>query len=202
MQVEEIPLAQLQPAPYNPRVTLEPGMPGYERLARSLSEFELVQPLVWNRRTGHVVGGHQRRAILAAAGRESAPCVVVDLDESREKALNVALNNDRVGGDWDPDKLLPLLEELVADELDETLTGFEPADFREFLLDESPTFEPVAEPPCEHVRAVLEIPPPDWDEARTWIDAVLDALPSLRVHITGEPAGDDCEHRTTARTAP
>ena len=187
MNIEQLPLTKLQAAPYNPRVALTPGMDGYERLARSLEEFALVQPLVWNRRTGHLVGGHQRKAILEAKGCESAPCVVVDLDADREKALNVALNNDRVGGAFDPDGLLSVLEELKASDLYETLTGFDAADLSEMLLDDPSDFEPIVEPEPEFVTVTLEATPDRWDEVSTWLTALLDAEPTVRVHVADQP---------------
>ena len=73
MNIQRLPISKLKPAPYNPRKVLKPGMRGYRRLERSLSEFDLVQPLVWNKTTGHVVSGHQRLEILKARG------VTVDL---------------------------------------------------------------------------------------------------------------------------
>ena len=191
MNIEQLPLTKLQAAPYNPRVALTPGMDGYERLARSLEEFALVQPLVWNRRTGHLVGGHQRKAILEAKGCESAPCVVVDLDADREKALNVALNNDRVGGDWEPDRLLDVLEDLTRSDIDPTLTGFSDDDLQELLLDADEAFEPLPEPEREHVVATLEIVPDDWPEAQTWVDSLLAALPRTRVHVEESPVARD-----------
>ncbi len=68
MQLRTLPVSLLKPAPYNPRIVLQPGMPGYDRLKRSLTEFGLVQPIIWNESTGHIVGGHQRLAILEAEG--------------------------------------------------------------------------------------------------------------------------------------
>ena len=59
--VQEIKVTQLNAAPYNPRIDLEPGMPEWEKLKRSIEEFGNVEPIVWNKRTGNVVGGHQRR---------------------------------------------------------------------------------------------------------------------------------------------
>jgi len=83
--------------------------------------FGVVEPLVWNRRTGHLVGGHQRLAVLRARGDTHADVSVVDLPPAREKALNLALN--RIQGRWDEDRLAELLRELV--ELPEIeLTGF------------------------------------------------------------------------------
>ena len=105
--VQEIKVAQLNAAPYNPRVDLEPGMPEWEKLKRSIEEFGHVEPIVWNKRTGNVVGGHQRLAVLKSMGYDTVPCSVVDLDDTDEKLLNVALN--KIKGQWDYDKLEDVL---------------------------------------------------------------------------------------------
>src|SRR5437016_2447311 len=68
LRIQRIPLAKINPAPYNPRKDLKPGDPEYERLSKSLGEFGLVEPLVWNKRTAHLVGGHQRFKVLKANG--------------------------------------------------------------------------------------------------------------------------------------
>jgi DNA modification methylase len=123
MDVRRVRIAKINPAPYNPRKDLQPGDPEYEAIRRSLEEFGFVEPLVWNKRTGHLVGGHQRFKILLARGVREVDVSVVDLPLEREKALNVALN--KVGGEWDDRKLGELLKELQAlPGLDETVTGF------------------------------------------------------------------------------
>lgn len=99
MNIEAMPLNQLIPAAYNPRKDLQPGDPEYEKLRRSLEEFGLVEPLVYNRRTGRLVGGHQRLKVLQETGVAEVEVSVVDLDEDREPALNLALN--KLQGDWD-----------------------------------------------------------------------------------------------------
>ena len=114
MHIIMMPLDQLIPAPYNPRVALKPGDPRYRKLLRSLRDFGLIEPLVWNRRTGHVVGGHQRLGILRDAGCTEAPVSVVDLAPEQERALNVILNNREAQSDWDITRLMSLLEELEA----------------------------------------------------------------------------------------
>lgn len=118
--VQEISIEKLKDAPYNPRVTLEPGMPEYEKLRKSMETFGSVLPVVWNKQTGHVVGGHQRLAVLRSMGVETVPCSVVDLPEEDEKVLNLALN--RIKGRWDYDKLEDLLSEF--DREVAALTGF------------------------------------------------------------------------------
>ncbi len=124
MDLHSIPIDRINPAPYNPRRDLQPGDPDYEKLARSIDEFGCVEPLVWNRRTGHLVGGHQRFKVLLARGATEVEVSVVDLPPDREKALNIALN--KISGDWDPRKLAELLDELVqVPDFDVELTGFD-----------------------------------------------------------------------------
>ena len=123
MTIEKIPAARLNPAAYNPRKDLKPGDREYEKLKRSIAEFGYVEPVIWNRRTGNVVGGHQRLKVLVDMGQTEIDCVVVDLDLRREKALNVALN--KIQGDWDEEKLASLMAEFDATDFDVSLTGFE-----------------------------------------------------------------------------
>lgn len=124
MLIQQIPITKINPAPYNPRVDLQPGDREYQKLLRSMEEFGCVEPLVWNKRTGHLVGGHQRFKILIARGDTSVDVSVVDLALEREKALNIALN--KISGSWDHAKLAALLDELVkVPEFDIGLTGFD-----------------------------------------------------------------------------
>ena len=82
-----------------------------------------MEPLVWNKRTGNLVGGHQRFKILLARGDKQIQCSVVDLPLAQEKPLNLALN--KIQGDWDDVKLPQLLNELIAlPNVDVSLTGF------------------------------------------------------------------------------
>jgi len=123
MIIQKIPTDQINPAAYNPRKDLQPGDPEYEKLKRSMQEFGYVEPIVWNERTGNIVGGHQRLKVLIDMGMQEVDCVVVDLDEAKEKALNLALN--KIQGDWDYAKLKDLLEELDTGAFDIELTGFD-----------------------------------------------------------------------------
>lgn len=105
---EVLPVKQLTPAGYNPRKMTPARM---RRLEASLHRFGIVQPIVWNKRTRRIVGGHQRVKILAAAGVEKVECKIVDLPEAEEKALNVALNNPEAQGEF-TEELDALLKEL------------------------------------------------------------------------------------------
>ena len=91
--IESKAITDLMPAPYNPRTISAEALAG---LRGSVERFGLVEPVVWNRRTGHVVGGHQRLKVLQAMGETSTQVIVVDLPEVEEKALNIALNSPAI----------------------------------------------------------------------------------------------------------
>ena len=91
MVIQTLPVGKLVPADYNPRKDLKPGDPEYDKLKRSIEQFGYVEPVIWNKTTGRVVGGHQRLKVLIDMGITEVECVVVELPETKEKALNVAL---------------------------------------------------------------------------------------------------------------
>lgn len=104
-------LSELSPSDYNPR-KLSPA--NARALKKSIGRWGLVEPLIWNRRTQRLVGGHQRREQLIALGIAEALVVVVDIDETEERALNITLNNPNAQGHFDDEKLAAMLDELKA----------------------------------------------------------------------------------------
>ena len=102
-----MPLSELVPSEYNPRKIDDKAMEG---LKASLKRFGVVQPIVWNKQTGKIVGGHQRVKALAAQGAKEAPVIVVDIDEKEEMALNLTLNNPDIEGVFTEDALSMLSE--------------------------------------------------------------------------------------------
>lgn len=133
MLIEKKKVSDLLPADYNPRKDLKPGDAEYEKLKRSIEQFGYVEPVIWNKTTRRVVGGHQRLKVLIDMGIDEIECVVVELAENKEKALNVALN--KISGEWDKDKLMLLISDLQADDFDVSLTGFEPAEIDTLFKD-------------------------------------------------------------------
>ena len=131
MDIQTLPVGKLIPAEYNPRKDLKPGDPEYEKLKRSITEFGYVEPVIWNKTTGHIVGGHQRAKILIETGVTEIECVVVEMSEEKEKALNVALN--KINGEWDKDKLSLLIADLQGADFDVSLTGFDAAEIDKLL---------------------------------------------------------------------
>lgn len=60
MEIRTLKAAQLRAAPYNPRRDLQPEDAEYQKLRRSIETFGYIEPIIWNERTGNVVGGHQQ----------------------------------------------------------------------------------------------------------------------------------------------
>lgn len=131
MNIKTLKATELKAAVYNPRKDLQPEDAEYKKLKRSIEEFGYVEPIIWNERTGNVVGGHQRLKVLLEKGQEDIECVVVDLEDKDEKILNVLLN--KVKGRWDIGKLADLLQELDdAGEME--VTGFEDWELQSLLM--------------------------------------------------------------------
>ena len=76
-----------RPGPAYRRKVLKPTDKAYRKHGTSLRQFGLVELLIWNERTGHVVGGHARLAILKSMGVTEVPVSVLNLTDAREKAL-------------------------------------------------------------------------------------------------------------------
>lgn len=124
MDIQQVPVGDIRAAKYNPRKELRESDAAYQRLVKGLDTFGLVEPLVWNKRSGNLVSGHQRYKILLARGDKTVPASVVDLDDAAEKALNIAMNTH--AGDWDFASLSDLVAELGQSSLDLDVIGFDP----------------------------------------------------------------------------
>ena len=111
-EVETIHRSRIKNAEYNPRYM---GEREKKRLRAALKENGLVSALTWNKRTGNLVGGHQRLEQLDALEKnedyELTVCVV-DVDEKQEAKLNVQLNNPSMQGEWDVDKLYEMTQDF------------------------------------------------------------------------------------------
>ena len=121
MNIQKIPVQKLKPAEYNPRKKLTPEDSEYQKIKRSIEEFGYVDPIIVNS-DYTVIGGHQRLEVLQELGYTEIECNIVELDKTKEKALNIALN--KISGEWDNEKLEALLADLKAADIDMDVTGF------------------------------------------------------------------------------
>ena len=125
-----LPVSDLKPAAYNPRKKLKPGDKEYEKIKASIEEFGFADPLVVNADMT-IIGGHQRLTVAADLGMTEVPCAVVDVDKTREKALNIALN--KITGAWDENMLADLLKDIEESDFDLGKTGFDPPEIDELF---------------------------------------------------------------------
>lgn len=145
----------LKGAPYNPRRISDQQM---EMLKKSMIEFGDLSGIVKNRRTGHLIGGHQRLKhfqpsweIVSQPQADSVGTVAVghiktpfgdwtyrevDWDEAKEKAANIAANKQ--GGEFEPTLLRELLLELDNGAFDMDLTGFDTKEIEDLMTQYAP----------------------------------------------------------------
>lgn len=112
LPIRRLQVGEITGAPYNPRTITAKALAA---LKTSRERFGLVQAIVWNKRTRHIVGGHQRLKTLEPD--EFTDVVEVNLSLDEEKALNLTLNNPAVGGDWTTElaKIVATLQTNVPD---------------------------------------------------------------------------------------
>ncbi len=91
MDLRKIKIADLVPASYNPRKALKPGDKEYEKIKRSIEEFGYCEPVIVNSDMT-IIGGHQRVTVLRDLGYTEIDCIVIEIEKTKEKSLNVALN--------------------------------------------------------------------------------------------------------------
>ena len=96
-KVKTVKLSDLVPIEENPR-KIEPA--NARALKASIERFGVVELIVWNERTGHIVSGHQRCAVLKSMGVEEIPVIAVDLDDDEERAAAITMNNFMIEGEF------------------------------------------------------------------------------------------------------
>ncbi len=130
MKFEKHKISELIPAEYNPRKKLKPGDREYEKIKNSITEFGYVEPIIVNADMT-IIGGHQRATVLAGLGYDEIDCIVIDIDKTKEKALNIALN--KITGEWNKELLADLIKDLEDSSFDVGITGFEPPEIEQLF---------------------------------------------------------------------
>ena len=130
MDLRKIKIADLVPASYNHRKALKPGDKEYEKIKRSIEEFGYCEPIIVNSDMT-IIGGHQRVTVLKDLGYTEIDCIVIDIDKTKERALNIALN--KITGEWNKELLADLIAELQDSDFDVTFTGFDPPEIEQLM---------------------------------------------------------------------
>lgn len=132
----EINRSQIEPAKYNPRKISEEAK---KKLKANIKRMGVMGGIVWNKRSGRLVGGHQKLMILDELqkyDRETKEndyiirVEAVDLSDQEEIEQNIFLNNKNAQGEFDNDILSTLLNDIEVkntglDDFDLNLLGFE-----------------------------------------------------------------------------
>lgn len=127
LKIEYVPGRSLLPADYNPRL-LKPAKRA--RLKESLRAHGFVDPAVARIEDRLLIGGHQRIDVWTNdLGGDLVPVVfLTGVSDEQAKALNIALNNPDLMGEFDMMKLKEIVLELDSlDSFDMALTGFDDA---------------------------------------------------------------------------
>ena len=130
MEFKTIPISELKAAAYNPRKALKPGDKEYEKIKGSIQEFGYCEPVIVNSDMT-IIGGHQRVTVLRDLGFSEIECIVISIDKTKEKALNIALN--KITGEWNKELLADLIKDLQSSDFDVAFTGFEPPEIEQLF---------------------------------------------------------------------
>ena len=136
-------LDDLKPAEYNPRLISKHAFQG---LIKSIESFGDISGITFNKRTGNLVAGHQRREALRAIGGAKKLQITVlkqyeqptehgtvaigmidlkgepvwyrevDWDSATERKANVVANNPHIQGEFDQIKLAEMINEFRLDD--------------------------------------------------------------------------------------
>lgn len=133
--VRTVKRSSIQLADYNPRVITEHAQ---KELRKKIKQVGLLSPLIWNKKTGRLVAGHQRISQLDALegypgkGDYDIQVSEVNLSEKVEKEMNVFLNNPSAQGEFDIDAIKGMLE---LGDIDLQEMGFEDSDIHVLFED-------------------------------------------------------------------
>lgn len=122
MNIIEIEINKLIFPKYNPRKKLKPDDKEYQKIKNSIEEFGYTDLVIINK-DNTIISGNQRTQVLMDMGYKKIKVVQIDIDKTKEKALNIALN--KITGEWDYSLLGDLLLELDSENYDLEITGFD-----------------------------------------------------------------------------
>jgi len=155
MNIQTLPISQIRPAEYNPRVITKDE---FEGLKTSIKTFGQQENLIVNKDMT-LISGHQRLNAMLALGMKEAVCNVVDLDKHQEKKLNVIMNSTAISGKYDDLKLSEILEELKLDDDYESLrlNALEPLDLSPTEVEEDGAPEVSQEQPVSKLGEIYQL---------------------------------------------
>lgn len=126
MKTELIDIETLIPDPHNAR---KHNVKNLSAVRGSIKQFGIVEPLVVRRENNVVIGGNGRLQVLKDMGVKKVPVHYLDIDETKAKALALALNRSAELAEWEDSILKESLAELSLNNFDIESIGFDTGDF-------------------------------------------------------------------------
>ena len=161
LTVQMVKVEDLVPWERNPRQNDAAA----ERLAYTIQEQGWTTPILVQRESGRIIGGHTRLKAAIKIGLTEVPVIHLDVEDRQADAIAIADNRLGEIAEWDNDELARLLEEIEADGGDLLAIGYNDADWAELLdsLEAEEDFEDFPgdvepeEPPEEPVSRLGEV---------------------------------------------
>lgn len=157
MQIELIKTSELVPYTNNARTHTREQV---EQVAASIREFGFTNPVLIDKDNG-IIAGHARTLAAFKIGMDEVPCIRLDhLTETQKKAYIIADNKLALNAGWDEDMLLKEIEDLVIEDFDLDLLGFNEEELNHILnLDENTLIieDEAPEPPEEPISRMGDI---------------------------------------------
>ena len=141
------PIPKFAPYLRNPRKNEQ----AVGRMIASIQEFGFKVPIL-ARSSGEIVDGHLRLKAALKLGLQEIPVILCDeWTDAQVKAFRLLVNRSASWADWDEDLLALELQDLKALDFDLDLTGFDPIEIDDLLLEDETPAEELPHLPMEAI---------------------------------------------------
>lgn len=138
LKIEYLPVGKLLRYAKNSRIHSDEQV---EQLVNSIREFGFTNPVLIDEKN-ELIAGHGRLAAAEILEMDKVPAIrLSNLSEKQKKAYRIADNKLALNAGWDMQLLAEEVKELMDDDFDIDLLGFNDAELDEMLSDEQPQEE-------------------------------------------------------------
>jgi DNA modification methylase len=130
MIVQDKAISDIKPYQKNPRHKYD-----INKVAQSIKEFGFQQPIVVDR-AGVIIVGHGRYEAAKSLNLKTIPVTIADLPPEKAKAYRIADNKTNEYSDWDMGLLIQEFTDLLDNNYDLELTGFDPDELEKIIVGE------------------------------------------------------------------
>ena len=130
MNILQKSISDIKPYNRNPR-----KKKNIQKVANSIKEFGFQQPIVVDR-AGVIIAGHSRYEAAKILNLTSIPVLIADLSPEKAKAYRIADNKTNEYSDWDMGLLIQEFTDLLDNNYDLELTGFDSDELEKLIVGE------------------------------------------------------------------